>query len=105
MMLLGCTIFICFILCLYYVYVILVFFIFCDDAIDKIYNSNDDVPLTQMLIQRNIRVSTEDKDMEEGEDDESYKSFVVMAEYLDDEYDQDLDYEDNVESKGKFVVT
>ena len=60
------------------------FFIFCDDAIDKIYNSNDDVPLTQMLIQRNIRVSTEDKDTEEGQDDESYEGFVLMAEYLDD---------------------
>ena len=43
--------------------------------------------------------------MEEGEDDESYKSFVVMAEYLDDEDNEDLYDEDNVEKKGKYFVT
>ena len=58
-----------------------------------------------MLIQRNIRVSTEDKDTEEGQDDESYEGFVLMAEYLDDEDNEDLDDEDNVESKGKYFVT
>ena len=58
-----------------------------------------------MLLQHNFGVSTEDEDTTDDEYDESYKDCVVMAEYLDDEYDQDLDYEDNVESKGKFVVT
>ena len=81
------------------------FYLLCADSIDTIYDSDDDVPLTQMVKQHTIGVITEDEDTEDDEYDESYKDCVVMAEYLDDEYDQDLDYEDNVESKGKFVVT
>ena len=81
------------------------FCLLCDDAIDKIYDSDDDVPLTQMVFQLTIGVSTEDKDVEYDEDDESYKYCVVMVEDLDDEDNEDLDDEDNVESKGKYVVT
>ena len=75
----------------------LVFCLLCADAIDKIYDSDDDVPLTQMLLHRTIGVSTEDEDTEDDEDNKSYEDCVVVAEYLDDE--------DNVEIKGKYVVT
>ena len=74
-----------------------------------IYDSDDDVPLTQIVLQRNTGVSTKDKDSEYDQGDESYednitgentairqKKYSGMAEYLDDE--------DNVESKGKYVV-
>ena len=57
-----------------------------------------------MLQQRNIGVSTEDKDKEYNQYNESYEGCVVMAEYLYDEYNEDLDGEDNEESKGRFVV-
>ena len=50
-----------------------------------------------MLLQHNIGVSTEDEDTEDDEDNKSYEDCVVVAEYLDDE--------DNVEIKGKYVVT
>ena len=75
----------------------LVFCLLCADAIDKIYDIDDDVPLTQMLLHRTIGVSTEDEDTEDDEDNKSYEDCVVVAEYLDDE--------DNVEIKGKYVVT
>ena len=65
----------------------LVFCFLCADTIDKIYYSDDDVPLTQMLLQRTIGVSNEDEDTEDDEDNESYEDCVVMEE--------DLDYEDN----------
>ena len=61
MMLLCCTIFIRFIfmltLCLCYADV---FLLFAFD-IDKIYDSDDNLPLTYILLQRNIEVNTEDE--------------------------------------------
>ena len=97
MMLLCCTILICliFILVLYLCYADV--FLLCADAIDRIYDSDDDVPLPQMVLQRTIGVSNEDKDTEDNEDNESCEACVVMTEYLDDE--------DNKESKYKYVVT
>ena len=62
----------------------LMFSLLCADAIDKIYDSDDDVLLTQMVLQHTIGVSTEEEDTEDDEDDESYKYCVVMAEDLDD---------------------
>ena len=41
------------------------FCLLCDDAIDKIYDSDDDVPLTQMVLHRNIGVSTDNEDTED----------------------------------------
>ena len=40
--------------------------------IDKIYNS-DDLPLTQMLLQRTNGVNSEDEDAEDDDDDENNK--------------------------------
>ena len=73
------------------------FCLLCADDIDKIYDSDDDLPLTQMVLQCTIGMSTEDEDTEDDEDDEGYEDCVVMADDLDDEY--------NVESNGKYVVT
>ena len=73
------------------------FFLLCADDIDKIYDSDDDLPLTQMVLQCTIGISTEDEDTEDDEDDEGYEDCVVMAD--------DLDHEYNVESNGKYVVT
>ena len=58
-----------------------------------------------MLLQHNIGVSTEDEDTTDDEDDESYKYCVVMAENFYNKEIDDLDDEDNVDSKGKYIVT
>ena len=50
----------------------LMFCLLFADAIDKIYDIDDDVPLTQMVLQRTIGVNTEDGDTEYDEDDECY---------------------------------
>ena len=62
----------------------IMFCLFCTDTIDKIYDSDDDVPLTQILLQNTIGISTKDKDTEDDEDDESYEDFFVMADDLDE---------------------
>ena len=62
----------------------LMFCLLFADAIDKIYDSDDDVPLTQMVLHRTIGVSTENEDTEDDEYYESYEYCVVMAEDLDD---------------------
>ena len=64
--------------------------------INKIYDS-DDVPLTQIVLQRTTGVNTEDKDAEDDEDEENdkdnitsnhtsimQKKYVGIAEDLDD---------------------
>ena len=68
----------------------------CADAIDKIYDSDDYVPMNQMVLQNTIGVSNEDKDTEDDEEYEGYEYCVVMVEDLDDEDNEDLDYEDIV---------
>ena len=69
--------------------------------IDKTYYSDDDVTLTQMVLQHTIWLSTEYKNTKDYEYDESYEDCVVMAEYLDDEENEDLDDEDHLKSKVK----
>ena len=56
------------ILCWCYDYLLIFTYIW----IDKSYDS-DDLPLTQMVLQRNTGVNIEDEDMEDKEDDENYK--------------------------------
>ena len=75
----------------------LMFCLLYSDDIDKVYDSDDDLLLTQMVIQLTIGVITEDYYTKYYEDDESYEDCVVI--------EDDLDAEDNVESKGKCVVT
>ena len=75
----------------------LMFCLLCADAIDNIYDSDYDAPLTQMVLQCTIGISTEDEDKKDDDNDEGYEDCVVMADDLDDEY--------NVESNGKYVVT
>ena len=89
----------------FYAYVIPMFCLLCADAIEKIYDSDKDVPLTQMVLQRTIGVITQEEDMEDDEEDKDYKYCVVIVEDLDDEENEDLDYEDNVESKCKYFAT
>ena len=60
----------------------LIFGLLCVDAIDEIYDIYDDVPLTQMLLQHNIGISTKEKDAEDDEDYEGNNNCVVMAEDL-----------------------
>ena len=63
----------------------LVFFLLYADDIYKIYDSDDNVPMTQMLLQRTIGLITEDKDTDDDEDNERYEDCVVLADDLDDE--------------------
>ena len=81
------------------------FFLLCANDIDKIYDSDDDLPLTQMVLQCTIGISTEDEDKKDDDNDEGYEDCVVMADDLYDEENEDLDDEQNVEIKGKYVVT
>ena len=83
----------------------LMFCLLCSDAIDKIYDSDDDVTLTQVVLQNTSGVSTENKDTENDEGDESYRYCVVIAEDLDHEDNEDLLDENDLESKCKYVVT
>ena len=88
--------------CLYYAYVMLMFVLLLAYDIDKTYYSDDDVTLTQMVLQHTIWLSTEYKNTKDYEYDESYEDCVVMAEYLDDEENEDLDNEDHLKSKVKW---